>query len=115
MRQGKARQGLEHLNPVELNVRVSTFHTRQTRLTSIVPVQVTGFSQMELNEIRPFFSLAFKRLLQTDPAEGERAENMQDEPDELVGDLEDSDNEMEEDDDGRIGAKKPRRREETYD
>jgi hypothetical protein len=45
--------------------------------------QVTGFSQMELNEIRPFFSLAFKRLLQLDPAEAERMENAEEEPEEL--------------------------------
>lgn len=37
---------------------------------------------MELNEIRPFFSLAFKRLLQLDPQEAERQEAMEDEPDE---------------------------------
>ncbi|CAD6566718.1 MAG: DNA replication protein psf2 [Cyphobasidiales sp. Tagirdzhanova-0007] len=60
VRQGKAREGLEHLNPVELNV--------------------TGFAQMELNEIRPFFSLAFKRLLQLDP---QVLEEPEEEPDEL--------------------------------
>ena len=35
---------------------------------------------MELNEIRPFFSLAFKRLLQLDP---QVLEEPEEEPDEL--------------------------------
>ncbi|KAK9895674.1 Psf2-domain-containing protein [Cystobasidium minutum MCA 4210] len=74
VRQGKAREGIQHLNPVELNV--------------------TGFSQMELNEIRPFFSLAFKRLLQLDPQESERLEQAADEPEEL------EDPELKEDDFG---------------
>lgn len=43
---------------------------------------------MELNEIRPFFTLAFKRVLQLDPAEAERAEAMEEEPDELDDQLE---------------------------
>lgn len=34
---------------------------------------------MELNEIRPFFTLAFQRLLQLDPAEAERQETQEDE------------------------------------
>lgn len=38
---------------------------------------------MELNEIRPFFSLAFKRLLQLDPQETERIEAADEEPEEL--------------------------------
>lgn len=38
---------------------------------------------MELNEIRPFFSLAFKRLLQLDPQEGDRIEAAENEAEEL--------------------------------
>ena len=38
---------------------------------------------MELNEIRPFFTLAFKRLMQLDPEEAARVEAAEDEPDEL--------------------------------
>lgn len=49
---------------------------------------------MELNEIRPFFSLAFKRLVQLDPQEGERLEDAEDEPEEL------DDNDLREDDFG---------------
>ena len=56
-------------------------------------VQVTGFAQMELNEIRPFFTLAFKRLLQLDPQETERQEaapdDAADEADELDQDTDD--------------------------
>lgn len=49
---------------------------------------------MELNEIRPFFSLAFKRLLQLDPQETERIEQAEEEPEEL------EDPELKEDDFG---------------
>ena len=82
VRQGKAREGLEHLNPVELNVSVISLSLLCTAILSLL-CQVTGFSQMELNEIRPFFSLAFKRLLQLDPQESERQETMEEEPGEL--------------------------------
>ena len=68
VRQGKAREGLEHLNPVELNVSSSYLGANRVPASyAAFRAQVTGFSQMELNEIRPFFSLAFKRLLQLDP------------------------------------------------
>lgn len=66
----------------------------QLMQTVDVYFQVTGFSQMELNEIRPFFSLAFKRLLQLDPQESERLEQAADEPEEL------EDPELKEDDFG---------------
>lgn len=55
-----------------------------------VHLAVTGISVMEFNELRPFFSLATKRLIALDPAEEERAEQ-----DERYGSMAEKDRERE--------------------
>lgn len=78
--------------PVEETQRATGTY-RHLQADCPLQLQVTGFAQMELNEIRPFFTLAFKRLLQLDPQEAERQEaapdDAADEADDLDQDTDD--------------------------